>query len=365
MDIKRRSEEIINQFKSFRGQVYHRDETLPELLQLQEEMAEVVFGAGYTQENPVRIKDVEEEFEKRNILYGNCADAAISAFKTDAKQLSNAISAIISGNKGEHMAFSELENLTCRHRIIKNIELTSENARTEIDALVITPQGLFLVEVKNTRNNILIKEDGGYYVYGKFLRHDSNIAEKMAIKTQLVQEALNKAGIFDIKIDKLLLFTNDRIQIENNCKDIQTTFLGLLRGQIETCCATSQISEELADQIAEALEKARCKESYPIKVNVPRLKETFAMVQALLENAKETEKETAAVKHRERRNRIIANKRNTTKTQRKSFWETLPIEKIGTGVGLLAGALFAACMHKEWAKPTLAYPAKSLSMKMK
>ena len=81
-----------------------------------------------------------------------------------SKILCNLIKAEISGNRGEYKAFKTLEYLQSQNKVMRNVELSHGETRTEIDALVITPKCLTIVEVKNTsKNNLLIDEDGNYY----------------------------------------------------------------------------------------------------------------------------------------------------------------------------------------------------------
>ena len=76
--------------------------------------------------------------------------------------------------------------------ILKNIELKDGDDRTELDAVVITPYGITIVEVKNTARDIFIDENGNYYRTGEFLNWDCNIVQKMNLKEDLLKRALEK-----------------------------------------------------------------------------------------------------------------------------------------------------------------------------
>ena len=71
--------------------------------------------------------------------------------------------------------------------------LSEEDQRTEIDAVLIGHKGAFIIEVKNTKRNIFIDHDGSYYRTGQYLRFDSNIAERLHSKEELLKRALSNA----------------------------------------------------------------------------------------------------------------------------------------------------------------------------
>ncbi len=176
-----------------------------------------------------------------------------------------------------------------RHVIHRNVELCDDTNRTEIDAVVITHHGVFIIEVKNTNRNIFIDDNGDYYRTGEYMRWDSNIREKLNTKHRLLQNALTEAGLVRIDIHEILVFTNNRIEVKNRCGGITTSFLGQLPYLIDEWGVENTIDTATMDRVADAVEKARCREKYPLELDAECLKRDYATVVAKLEAASRIE----------------------------------------------------------------------------
>ena len=211
-----RVNEIATSFTSFTKDAYHKTEVLPELFALQTELVEKTFAES-AETAELKIWDVERRLDEMNAECGGIVTEHLEAFKKDCKYICNLIKAEISGNRGEMKAFDSLSRIHGEHTILKNIELSNNEMRSELDAVVITRNGAFIVEVKNTSRNIFIDEDGNYYRTGEFLRWDSHIGEKMQIKKSLLREVLNAKGLVDIPIYEIVVFTNNRVGVQNKC----------------------------------------------------------------------------------------------------------------------------------------------------
>lgn len=223
-----RIEELMAGMKSFGKAGYHKSELLGEMFALQREIVELTFSGEHAATADLKIWDVEKHLEQLNEECGHVADEELQRFMESSKIFCNLIKAEISGNRGEYKAFKTLEYLQSENRVIRNVELSNGETRTEIDALVITPKCLTIVEVKNTSKNILIDEDGNYYRNGEFIKWDCNIAEKMALKEDLLRKVLESAGYGHIRIRSVVVFTNNRIEVQNKFAQIRTCFVNHL-----------------------------------------------------------------------------------------------------------------------------------------
>lgn len=248
----------------------------------------------------MKIWDVERHLEQLNNDCGNVADEELARFKEGSKVLCNLIKAEISGNRGEYKAFKTLEYLKSQNRVLRNVQLSDGDTRTELDAVVITPKCVTIVEVKNTSKNIFIDEEGNYYRTGEFLKWDSNIAEKMSVKETLLRKVLETAGYGQIQIRSIVVFTNNRIEVQNKYHQIRTSFVSQLAYIIDGFRLEDTISAEEMDKIQDIIKDAECKESYPFEFDVNQYKKDFANLMVTLEFAKsqETEVEDEAVLER-------------------------------------------------------------------
>lgn len=281
---RKSNKQIANSFTSFTKDAYHKTEILPELFALQTELVEKTFAEG-TETAGLKIWDVERRLDEMNSECGGIVTEQLEAFKKDCKYICNLIKAEISGNRGESKAFESLSRIRGEHTILKNIELSNNEMRSELDAVVITRNGAFIVEVKNTSRNVFIDEDGNYYRTGEFLKWDSHIGEKMRVKKSLLREALNAKGLVDIPIYEIVVFTNNRVEVQNKCRTLKTCFLSQLPYIIDNC-REAIISFTEMNLAVQAVSEANIEKSYPFEFDVNAFKMNFADILVALEEAK-------------------------------------------------------------------------------
>ena len=297
MNLEARKHEIVSGIKSGAKASYHRSEVLPELLALQQEVVSLTFNQDHADFADLKIWDVVKHLSQLNEEKGGIASEELSRFQSGCRRMSNLIKAEISGNWGESKAFAALDRVRAEKIVLKNVELSEEDQRTEIDAVLIGRRGAFIIEVKNTKRDIFIDRDGGYYRTGQYLRFDSNIGERLSSKKDLLKNALRKAGLDKIEIFEIVVFTNNRIEVVNQCERIQTCFLGQLPYIIDEWRKGGHISSEEMRRAAQTIEEARCYETYPLELDVERFKSDYAELMVKLEAASmdwEEEPETAA-----------------------------------------------------------------------
>ena len=280
-----RANEIASSFTSFTKKAYHKTEILPELFALQTELVEKTFAEG-TETVGLKIWDVERHLDEMNAEFGGIVTKQLEVFRKDCKSLCNLIKAEISGNRGEAKAFNSLSCIHGKHTVLKNIELSNDEMRSELDAVVITRNGAFIVEVKNTSRNIFIDEDGNYYRTGEFLKWDSHIGEKMQIKRSLLRQVFDRKGLVDIPIYEIVVFTNNRIEVQNECRTLKTCFLSQLPYIIGKCRDTV-ISFEEMELAVQTVTEANIEKSYPFEFDVDAFKINFANILVALEEAEE------------------------------------------------------------------------------
>lgn len=280
-----RIEQITAAMKSFHKEGYQKSEILPELFNLQHELVEQAFGSENPNTENLKIWDVENKLAGMNESLGHVADEALCRFRNGSKAICNLIKSEISGNKGEFKAFSRLETMEVSHRIVKNVELTTDKGRTELDGVVLTRKGAFIIGVKNTRRNILIDEDGNYYRMGEYMNWDSNIGEKMEKRVKMLRDILTAHGYPECKIKSIVVFTNREVQVQNRDKSLKTTFLGPLPYIISEDKAVDMYSEQDLDNMVSAIEAERCREEYEMDLDIDQYKKDFAAVVVMLEEA--------------------------------------------------------------------------------
>ena len=280
-----RVNELKANMKSFGEEKYQKAELLDEMFALQQEIVSLTFNQDHAALAELRIWDVEKHLEQMNEELGNVADEELKRFIEGGKVLCNLIKAEISGNRGEAKAFRTLEYIKSRNYVLKNVELSDGDFRTELDAVVITPSAITIVEVKNTAKDIFIDEAGNYFRTGEFLRLDCNIGEKMQIKEELLRKALISEGYGEAEINSVVVFTNNRIEVQNKFEGLRTCFSSQLSYKVEGNRSRVIFSDEDMDAIKACIEETENKESYPFEFDVEQYKTDFALLMAKLEEA--------------------------------------------------------------------------------
>ncbi len=286
MNMNERVQEIMNELRGCSKELYRRDELLPELTELENEIVNLTFNKRHGEEAQFLLWDVEDHLAEMNRQNGGIATKELQAFKMDCKDFVNYIKGIKSGYKGEEWAFKKLEGLKVDNRVMKNVQLSNEKYRSELDAIILTHKGAFIVEIKNTKHDIFIDEDGYYYRTGEFLQRDSNIGFKAKIKEILLKNILTDEG-FDIPVTTIVLFSNHKIHVQNKCPQLRTCFLKQLNYLIEDFDSEDVLTERDMDSIAERVNRIVGTDLFPIKTDIAQLKKDYAVLMAKLELANE------------------------------------------------------------------------------
>ena len=287
MTIQNRANEILDQMTAFSKESYTKEEYLPELLKLQSEIVRLTFNDEHAEEAKLRLWDVSDHLKMMNTECGGVADHELHKFLNSSKKISSEIKAEISGFKGEQIVFNALESLSCYNAILRNVELEYDGKRTEIDAIVFTHRAVFIIEIKNSKKNIFIDEEGGFYRTGQSMHYDCNIADKMYDRYTMLKKALDTAGLGYVKIFNIVTFTNPRIDVENKYYRLKVCGSNYLPTYIDKFQSDNWYSDENIGTMVTAVEDAKCKEPFQMPVNMDDFKLNFATLMATLECAKE------------------------------------------------------------------------------
>lgn len=290
-----RINEIVAQITAFNKKAYAREELLPELFELQRQMVELIFNGTHADMARLKIWDVEKHLIQLNEVKGHIADEELEKVIATCKEICNLISSEITGNAGEKKAFWALQKVRGVKTLMKNIEFTVDEHRTELDAILFTPKAIFVIEVKNPRKSIVIDERGNYCRVSDTLVFDKNIGEKMSDKVHLLREALQETDQAALNIESIVVFTNNDIEVENRFPFIRTCFLSELPHIIEGYAGDRVYTEEDINRMVGLVDEAACKEDYPAPFDAEQFKHDFASLVVKLEDAEEYTNDDQAV----------------------------------------------------------------------
>lgn len=348
MNIESRKAEIISALTSCSKATYTKEELLPEMLNLQKEMLEITFSKDHAELANLRLWDIERHLDQLNDECCGAATEELERFKLQAKEVCNLIKAEFSGNRGELKAFRTLEYLRVPHAVLKNVEFNDENGRTELDAVVITPNGITIVEVKNTSKTIFIDEQGNYYRTGEYLKLDCNIADKMTAREEILRSTLFKAGYSNVRIQSVLVFTNPRIEIQNKYSGIKVCFIGQLNHYIEDVASSETYSEAELETMAVRITEASNRNNFTLDFDAEKFKNDFATVMATLENAASAaEEESEVVSEGAPSTIALVFKQETFKDKLIGFLHSDTTKKVGEVAAVLAVSVVSSLITKK------------------
>lgn len=279
---------IKNNLTAFEKTAYTKKDVLTELIKLQKQMVNGLPELK-AKKPKARIHDVLNHFETLNSQYKNVADTELYEFEKLCAQFGNRVSAEMSGLEGERLVYKSLQTIKRPCKLLRNVELRFEDHITEIDIVAITNSGIFLVEVKNSKRDIIISENGNYKRVSRNggVVLDKNIGVQMNEKEHITRSVLKSAGIENVNIQSLVVFTNSKINVDNRYPYIKECFLSDLPHIIENYENTVQYRFKTLNEVTEIILNARSNDSWPIKMDIPAFKEAYAKLLAKLQIAEE------------------------------------------------------------------------------
>ena len=255
-------------------------EVIDRLKELQAAMARGVFEKTHAEN--LRDKDIMLHFKTLAEEYELSQTDTYCRFETNMRELSYTIGTYIKGMCGERMARKSLKLLSLDKniRILYNVQLEDEDVQAEYDAIVITPYGLFVVEVKNWDGDItitpsgLLTKDEGRITY--------SLADKMSIKEALLQEYLQDQ--FPASFHTMLLLPTEKAHVQDDYQKIFVCCGGALSYEIQSF--ESPENAMTAEQVAAIAETicAHHKEQRTLcPVNCDEIIEDYAILMARIE----------------------------------------------------------------------------------
>lgn len=142
--------------------------------------------------------------------YGLKETETYKRFESNMNDLGFTIGSFIKGMKGERIAKRALKLISFDKnvKILYNIALEDEDVQAEYDAIVITPYGIFVVEVKNWGAEMHIDENGILWRNDQNIKYD--LPGRMSAKEGLLREYLG--DIFPDKYQGMVLFSNENTE---------------------------------------------------------------------------------------------------------------------------------------------------------
>lgn len=242
------------------------------------------------------------------------------------------------GTKGERFAAGKLKRLSVKNFRLENVQLNYDNNDTEIDQIVITEKGIFLIEVKYCDQDMCITKEGHFLQMNRrFVTLDTiNILEKMSDKKyilrSLIAEALNIDDIQRIskQIHPVIFFANNRANCDYKQSGANLVYCHNAVSFIENYQTDVKLSSLEMEAYQKAIESCAVKKEYDVGFDLDSLRESVIQVVELFE-------QSAQVSLTEEEISIPETKEESPSLKWKFDWKSAAIGSLITGGGFGIG----------------------------
>ncbi len=212
------------------SQEYTFKEYASAIVQFQDMVCKMIVGDEYHED--MRIDEALFIMESTARRKECRSHSAIHNGMLTMKKLAKEVAITMSGMKGENRVFRTLEFLNRPNtRIFRNIYISDGIDETELDGVVLTDNGVIILEVKNVKADLSITEDGRMVFAGDECYDKVPLAHKMGIKRRLLKKHLEKTVVdkgldIPVYVDSFIVFSapkgqfiriDDRYHREKHC----------------------------------------------------------------------------------------------------------------------------------------------------
>lgn len=192
------------------SKTYTNEEILERLKSLEGLLLERVFETSYSES--LRTYDLIDHLRSKTHDLGLEGEDTYTALIRDLEKLSSTIGGLINGKRGEFLAAKSLRCLRGDSLLLSNIALPNGDSFEEYDQVLIARSGIYVIEVKNYRNDVVI-DDGGILRCG--LR-SYNVGERMREKMHALWDAIQFSSdgcMSEEDVHGMLLFVNNDARV--------------------------------------------------------------------------------------------------------------------------------------------------------
>ncbi|MGN1219000.1 MAG: nuclease-related domain-containing protein [Phocaeicola sp.] len=182
----------------------------------------------------------------------------INALRTVDRELGISMSGI----RGEQLVARTLEHISRPEaKVYRNVYVTNGIDETELDAVVVTNEGIIILEVKKTKDDLTITEEGRLIHSGDECYEKKPLGEKMGLKRRLLREVLEKTfadeGVLvPVFVDSYIVFSTPRdvrIRVNDNYHQEKWCFRTGVNSRIDNYYGSAKYSDSQLEQINERI----------------------------------------------------------------------------------------------------------------
>lgn len=240
---------------------------------------------------------MESLARKKGLLQDPIIRKGINALRTVNRELSISMSGI----RGEQLVARTLEYINRPEaKVYRNVYVSNEIDETELDAVVVTNEGIIILEVKKTKDDLAITEDGRLIHGGDECYEKKPLGEKMELKRRLLMEVLEKAFIDEgvlvpVFVDSYIVFStlrDVRIRVSDYYHREKWCYRTGVNSRIDNYCGSTKYSDSQLEQINKKIAELESnKKRFQLSVDFDAVRYDFANAITALELAKRVENE--------------------------------------------------------------------------
>lgn len=212
------------------GKTYTNEEILEQLKSLEGLLLERVFETSYSES--LRTYDLIDHLRSKAHDLGLEGEDTYTDLIRDLEKLSSTIGGLINGKRGEFLAAKSLKCLRGDSLLLSNIALPNGGSFEEYDQVLIARSGVYVIEVKNYRNDVVI-DDGGILHCSL---HSYNVGERMREKMHALWDAIQFSSdgyMTEEDVHGMLLFVNNDASVTDHFRRVPVMRCGQIVYSIE------------------------------------------------------------------------------------------------------------------------------------
>lgn len=266
---------------------FSREEYIEELLKFQRFASQLILD-----DETARLDEVIAAVSSAARKNGATASPDFVAGIRGLKAIEKEIAIHMSGKRAEDDVAHSLTFVDRPFfRDFRNVYVADQETETEIDNVILTNNGIIVVEVKSAKHNITIGEDGRLLYSNSESYHNESIGDKMSAKRRLlkarIENALRERGLdIPVHIDSYLVFVTPKrleVTITDNFRKEHWCRRGKLQHIVNNFISDVTYTAEEYAQLVEIIDSLDCNvRRFPTELDLPAIRDNFVALFALI-----------------------------------------------------------------------------------
>lgn len=266
---------------------FSREEYIEELLKFQRFASQVILG-----DETARLDEVIAAVSGTARKNGATGNPDFVAGVRGLKSIEKEIAIHMSGKRAEDEVAHSLTFVDRPFfRDFRNVYVADQETETEIDNVILTNNGIIVVEVKSAKHNITIGEDGRLLYSNSESYHNESIGDKMSAKRRLlkarIESKLRERGLdIPVHIDSYLVFVTPKrleINITDNFRQEHWCRRGKLQHIVNNFISDVTYTAEEYAQLEDIINGLDCNiRRFPTELDLPAIRDSFVALYDLV-----------------------------------------------------------------------------------